>query len=77
MTSMGQIVSSVGHLCIDLGHVELSGHDQQGLLRTVQAAVVTYLADLAASHKVITISLSQNNGNQPTQESPAPTPLQH
>jgi len=74
---MGQIVSSVGHLCIDLGHVELSGHDQQGLLRTVQAAVVNYLADLASQHKVITISLSQNNGAQPTQDFPLPAPVSH
>ena len=63
---MGSLVSSVGHLCIDLGHVELSDHDQQGLLRTVQAAVATYLADLASSHRVITISLSQSGGTQPT-----------
>ena len=74
---MGSLVSGVGHLCIDLGHVELSGHDQQGLLRTVQDAVVTYLADLASPHKVITISLSQNNGAQPTQESPVPAPVSH
>lgn len=58
---MSQVVSSVGHLCIDLGHVELSGHDQQGLLRTVQVAVATYLEQLALPHKVITISLSENN----------------
>lgn len=58
---MASPASSIGHLCIDLGHVELSGHDQQGLLKTVQAAVVTYLADLSSQHKVITISLSQDN----------------
>jgi len=74
---MGAIVSAVGHLHIDLSHVQLSGNDQQTLLRAVQATVVTHLAQAASHFKVVTISLSQNNGAQPTQDFPLPAPVSH
>ena len=62
---MGAIVSRVGHLCIDLSNVEMSGDDQQALLAAVQATVVTHLAKVAPQHKVVTITLGPNTGNQP------------
>lgn len=71
---MGAIVSTVGHLCIDLSHVQLSGDDKQALLQSVQAAVVTHLARVASHYKVITISLSPNNGQviEPQETPPSP-----
>lgn len=69
---MGAIVSAMGHLCIDLSHVELSGDEQQALLQSVQAAVVTHLARVASQYKVITISLSPNNGQRPHPPEPNP-----
>ena len=71
---MGAIVSNAGHLHIDLSHVELSGNAQQALLRAVQATVVTQLAHAASHVKVVTISLSQNNGQERPEEAPAPPP---
>lgn len=71
---MGEIVSAVGHLCIDLSHVELSGNDQQALLEAVQRTVIAHLARVASNYKVITISLSPNNGQRqkPIEDPPAP-----
>ena len=37
-----------GHLCIDLTNIEMSGDDQQDLLRAVQATVVAHLARQSA-----------------------------
>ena len=51
-----------GHLCIDLSNIEMSGTDQQDLLRAVQATVVAHLARQSAVSKVVTISMSPNNG---------------
>ena len=70
---MGAIVSRVGHLCVDLSHIEMTGDEQQALLRTVQEAVVGHLARVASHYKVVTISLSPNNGQRPVpEEAPAP-----
>ena len=73
---MGAIVSAVGHLCIDLSHVEMSGDQQQDLLHAVQATVVGHLAKVASQYKVVTITLGPNNGQRPKPEEapPAPTP---
>jgi hypothetical protein len=60
-----------GHLCIDLTNIEMSGNDQQDLLRAVQATVVAHLARQSAVSKVVTISMSPNNG---TEEAPRPEP---
>lgn len=69
---MGARASRVGHLCVDLGHIEMTGDEQQELLRTVQAAVIGHLAKVASHYKVITISLSPNNGQAPKREEDAP-----
>ena len=37
-----------GHLCIDLTNIEMSGEDQQDLLRAVQTTVVAHLARQSA-----------------------------
>ena len=57
-----------GHLCIDLTNIEMSGDDQQDLLRAVQATVVAHLARQSAMAKVVTISMSPNNGFRPGEE---------
>ena len=62
-----------GHLCIDLTNIEMSGDDQQDLLRAVQATVVAHLARQSAMTKVVTISMSPNNGFRPGEE-PERTP---
>ena len=62
-----------GHLCIDLTSIEMSGEDQQKLLRAVQATVVAHLALQSAVSKVVTISMSPNNGTRP-EPSPSPDP---
>ena len=54
-----------GHLCIDLTNIEMSGDDQQDLLRAVQTTVVAHLARQSAMSKVVTISMSPNNGTGP------------
>ena len=59
-----------GHLCIDLTNIEMSGDDQQKLLRAVQATVVAHLAGQSAMSKVVTISMSPNNGT----DEPRPEP---
>ena len=53
-----------GHLCIDLTNIEMSGSDQQDLLRAVQATVVAHLARQSAMSRVVTISMSPNNGQE-------------
>src|SRR5882757_7710871 len=53
-----------GHLCIDLTNIEMSGDDQQELLRAVQATVVAQLARQSAMSRVVTISMSPNNGQE-------------
>ena len=58
-----------GHLCIDLTNIEMSGEEQQDLLRAVQTTVVAHLARQSAVSKVVTISMSPNNG---TQDEPRP-----
>jgi hypothetical protein len=62
-----------GHLCIDLTNIEMSGEEQQDLLRAVQATVVAHLAGQSAVSKVVTISMSPNNGQDP-QPKPEPPP---
>ena len=54
-----------GHLCIDLTNIEMSAEDQQDLLRAVQTTVVAHLARQSAMSKVVTISMSPNNGRGP------------
>jgi len=66
-----------GHLCIDLTNIEMSGEEQQSLLRAVQTTVVAHLARQSAVAKVVTISMAPNNGFEPAQEpdrSPEPSP---
>ena len=66
-----------GHLCIDLTNIEMSDEDQQDLLRAVQTTVVAHLARQSAMSKVVTISMSPNNGRGPRPEpdrSPQPDP---
>jgi len=63
-----------GHLCIDLTNIEMSGDDQQDLLRAVQATVVAHLTRQSAVSKVVTISMSPNNGQDPKPPSPTPPP---
>jgi hypothetical protein len=62
-----------GHLCIDLTNIEMSADEQQELLRAVQATVVAHLARHSAVAKVVTISMSPNNGQDP-QPRPEPPP---
>ena len=62
-----------GHLCIDLTNIEMTGEQQQGLLQAVQATVVGYLAQQSAVSRVVTISMSPNNG-QREQEKPDDKP---
>jgi hypothetical protein len=57
-----------GHLCIDLTNIEMSGDDQQKLLRAVQATVVAHLARQSVVSKVVTISMAPNNGYRPGEE---------
>ena len=63
-----------GHLCIDLTNIEMTGDQQQGLLRAVQATVVGYLARQSAVSKVVTISMSPNNGQDEDQPDERPDP---
>ena len=60
-----------GHLCVDLTNIEMSGEDQQDLLRAVQTTVVSHLARQSIASKVVTISMSPNNGTRPE---PTPGP---
>ena len=60
-----------GHLCIDLTNIEMTADEQQDLLRAVQATVVGYLARHSAVSRVVTISMSPNNGQR---ETPDKTP---
>ncbi len=62
-----------GHLCIDLTNIEMSGEDQQDLLRAVKETVVMHLARQSAVANVVTISMSPNNGTRP-EPTPAPKP---
>ena len=54
--------STGGHLCVDLTNITMSPEDQQGLLSAIQETVVSYLAERSEAAKVVTISLSPNNG---------------
>ena len=63
-----------GHLCIDLTNIEMSGEDQQKLLRAVQATVVAHLARQSAVSKVVTISMSPNNGTDEEEPERVPDP---
>jgi hypothetical protein len=51
----------------------MSADEQQELLRAVQATVVAHLARHSAVAKVVTISMSPNNGQDP-QPRPEPPP---
>jgi hypothetical protein len=53
-----------GHLCIDLTNIEMSADDQQDLLAAIQATVVAHLASRSEVAKVVTISMSPNNGRR-------------
>jgi hypothetical protein len=63
-----------GHLCIDLTNVEMTGDQQQDLLRAVQATVVGYLAQQSAVSRVVTISMSPNNGQREDEPDERPEP---
>ena len=63
-----------GHLWIHLTNVEMTGDQQQGLLRAVQATVVGYLARQSAVSKVVTISMSPNNGQREDEPDERPEP---
>jgi len=52
----------------------MSGEDQQKLLRAVQATVVAHLALQSAVSKVVTISMSPNNGTEEDEPRPQPEP---
>jgi hypothetical protein len=69
---MGALRFTGGHLCIDLNGIEMSGDEQRGLLHAVESAVVGYLALLSTSYKVVTVSMSQNNGADPIKPTPEP-----
>ena len=53
-----------GHLCIDLTNIEMSADDQRNLLAAIQATVAAYLASRSEVAKVVTISMSPNNGRR-------------
>lgn len=61
---MGSLITPVGHLCIDLSNIAMSGDDQRELLRAVEATVVAQLARIAGDYKVVTITMSPNNGQR-------------
>ena len=63
-----------GHLCIDLTNIEMTGDQQQDLLRAVQATVVGYLARQSAVSKVVAISMSPNNGQREDEPDEKPEP---
>ncbi len=67
---MGSAVRPVGHLCIDLNEIRLTGDQQRELLGSVEAAVLTYLAKVSKEFKVVTITMAPNNGFAPVQMTP-------
>jgi hypothetical protein len=71
---MGNIVSPVGHLCIDLTHVHMTGDAQRELLQAVEATVVEHLARVSREYKVVTITMAPNNGTKPRPEEAPPPP---
>jgi len=71
---MGKIVSRAGHICIDLSNVEMSGDQQRELLRAVEATVVAHLARVFVQHKVVSITMSPNNGTRPREDEPSSPP---
>ena len=71
---MGAVISRGGHLCIDLTHIEMSGDEHRHLLHAVEATVVAHLARISANCKVVTISMSANNGQRPLPELPSKPP---
>ena len=50
---------------IDLSKIAMTGDDQRALMSAVQATVVAHLARQSAVSKVVTISMSPNNGYKP------------
>ena len=64
----------MGHLCIDLSNIEMSGDQQRELLHAVEATVVKHLASVFVQSKVVTISLSPNNGQREAPPEPPPPP---
>ena len=63
-----------GRLCIDLTGIEMSDDAQQDLLRAVQTTVVMHLARQSAVSRLVTISMSPNNGTKPIPTKPKPSP---
>ena len=61
-----------GHLCVDLTNIEMTAEQQQGLLQAIQATVVSYLAQHSSVAKVVTISMSPNNGQDDQKPKPEP-----
>jgi hypothetical protein len=67
---MGEKISAVGHLCIDLSHVHMTGDAQRDLLHAVEATVVDHLARVSREYKVVTISLAPHNGTKDKEPPP-------
>jgi hypothetical protein len=59
---MGAARRPVGHLCIDLNEIVMTGDQQRELLRAVEATVLAYLAKVSEEYKVVTITMAPNNG---------------
>lgn len=67
---MGFKMTTPGHLCIDLGTIEMSADHQRELISAVQATVVAFLAKLSENYKVVTITMGTNNGMDQTTPPP-------
>ena len=59
---MGAVITTGGHICVDLQNIEMTGDQQRELLRAVEEVVVRHLARIAAGAKIVTITMGPNNG---------------
>ena len=59
---MGAVITNGGHICVDLNNIEMTGDQQRELLRAVEQVVIEHLGRMAASAKVVTITMAPNNG---------------